>query len=223
MKKSDCIFEAILFDMDGVLVDSEPLHYRAEDRIFESMKINIPAPLRKSFVGISNDLMWKKIQEHLSLSASPADLKAEAEVIRLDFFKNLTELEPLAGVTSLLKKLTETGTGTALASSSAPALIDLLMEKTGLARYFPHRVSGDDVQAGKPAPDIFLEAAGRLAVQPARCCVIEDSYNGITAGKDAGMTVYAFTGTDDGTMDISRADRAFSSFHDISSSLFKDN
>jgi len=213
-------FKGIIFDMDGVLVDSEPHHYDAEDIIFDTMGIHVSKKMRDSFTGISNDIMWQTIKDHLSLETHVNDLKTEAEKIRLKYFKNIKDLQAIEGAKELLKKLRISGTAAALASSSTLDLIELMLDRIGLTRYFPHRVSGEEVQCGKPAPDIFLEAAHRLGLEPSSCCVIEDSYNGVKAAKDAGMTVYAFRGGNDNTQDLSGADKTFTSFKDISLFLF---
>ena len=91
MKTRTCIFDGILFDMDGVLVDSEPIHYRAEDQIFKKMGISLSEEMRRSFTGLSNDLMWETIRKHLSITRPVADMKREAEEMRLDYFSNLAE------------------------------------------------------------------------------------------------------------------------------------
>lgn len=194
-------FSAIIFDCDGVLVDSEKIYLAVEREHLSRIGLDYDdTEYRRRFMGLkSADYINELDRDHRQMKgrALPerfsVDLKAEA-VSRLQ-----AELEMIEGVEALLEHFSGP---TAVASSSAPDTLQLKMDITGLHRHFhPHIYSGDQVENGKPAPDLFLMAAGKLGIAPGECLVIEDSENGVRAGLAAGMTVWGFTGgghADDG-------------------------
>ncbi|HVK57983.1 MAG TPA: HAD family phosphatase [Candidatus Kapabacteria bacterium] len=184
-------FRAIIFDMDGVIVDSEPRHERAFREVFEEMGygethgIDFP-----QYYGRSDRTLWvdfiAKHQPAQSLEElSEWKQKRFLEMIRQEqpIFENLPELVERL---SLVYKL-------GLASGSYHPVIAVILSLKELRRFFPVVVSVQDVQHGKPAPDVFLRAAELLEVPPSDCCVIEDSAAGVEAAIAAGMTVIGIT------------------------------
>ena len=185
------VFDAVIFDMDGVIVDSEPRHELAFREIFREMGygethgIDFPA-----YYGRSDRALWVDfIQMHKPAQTLEelTDWKQERflEIIRRDqpIFEGLPELVQRL---SLNYKL-------GLASGSLHPVIDTILAMKNLRQYFPIVVSVEDVQHGKPAPDVFLRAAELLKVAPQACCVIEDSAAGVEAAIAAGMTAIAIT------------------------------
>ena len=183
--------QAVIFDMDGVIVDSEPLHQRAFLQVFDEIGhhrnhgIDFPAYYGKSDLAVWHDFIatHRPAQSLEELTTNKerrfAVLLREEEPI----FEGLIELlEKLAGKYFL-----------ALASGSRHATIDVVLALRDLRRFFPVVVSSEDVADGKPAPDVFLRTAELLDVAPAGCCVIEDSEAGVEAGIAAGMTVIGIT------------------------------
>lgn len=175
----------IIFDMDGVLVDSEPVHFEATRQLLEERGISRSADSEGDFFGCTDREVFRWIKERYGLPEHEDDL-AERWIARV------VELLPgrivaMRGVPDVLERLKAAGARLALASSSSPAVIATTLAGLRLDSMFETTVSGRDVSAGKPAPDIFLEAARRLGVAPDRCLVVEDSRNGLLASMAAGM------------------------------------
>jgi HAD superfamily hydrolase (TIGR01509 family) len=175
--------------MDGVLVDSEPVNFRAMQEMLAARGIPYTEADDRQFRGRRNLDVYRWLRERGAVDADDEDLER-------DLSARLTALirrhcTPMPGVPAVLLALRERGYRLALASSAVPAVIAANLDATGTAALFELRVSGVEVRDGKPAPDIFLEAARRLGLPPARCLVIEDSRNGVLAARAAGMPVVA--------------------------------
>lgn len=187
-------FEAILFDCDGVLVDSEKIYVDVEREHLARIGLNYDLnEYMDRFQGLGSDDFWAALdRDHRALGKGPLpetfgpDLDA-ATLERID-----RELSEISGIKTFL----ENHTGPrAVASSSRLKRLMHKLQRTGLHRFFaPHIYSGEQVPNGKPAPDLFLFAARNLGVDPAITLVIEDSANGVKAGLAAGMTVWGFVG-----------------------------
>ncbi len=189
-RRADGPLELVIFDLDGVLVDSEPISARVTAAALREAGIEIPAAeICDRFLGVGTAAMLRVIEaEHrCRLPATfPETLRARI----LQAFED--ELEPVAGVQPLLDAL---AVDRCVASSSHPERIRRSLELAGLLeRLNPHLFSATMVSVGKPAPDLFLLAAARMSADPARCLVVEDSEVGIRAAKAAGMTAFGFTG-----------------------------
>ncbi len=181
-------FDLVIFDCDGVLVDSERLAVRTEARILSELGWPLTeAEIVDRFVGRSDDHMRAQVEAQLGRSV---DWGAEFEPHYQRVFER--ELTPVAGVPELLEQLT---LADCVASSSSHGALRFKLALTGLLARFDGRIfSSQDVECGKPAPDVFLYAAARMGVDPTRCAVVEDSVAGVTAGLAAGMQVFAFAG-----------------------------
>lgn len=196
---------AVIFDMDGVLIDSQPLHYRVDMAVLHSY--GYPATLETvvPYTGVSNPDRWPAYRMSLGLAPTVAELIEKQTAILMETFEKST-LRAIEGIPELLCWLKEQGAPTAVASSSSHALIDLVLSKTGIGAYFDALVSGEDVTQGKPAPDVFLRAAEKLNCAPAACVVVEDSPSGIRAAKNAGMLCVAYRNPNTCGQDFSLAD-----------------
>lgn len=203
--------EGILFDMDGVLVDSEPLHLEVEEAIFEELGINISKEEHFSYVGMAPLEVWTTIRRRYDLEI-PAKRLFQLEQERKFALFQKREVSLVEGVLPLLQQLHEKGYPIALASSSPRRIIELFVEKTGVGDFFRFLISAEEVERGKPAPDIFLAAAERLGCSASDCLVIEDSANGVQAAKAAGMYCIGFQNPNSGYQDLSVADRVVESF-----------
>jgi HAD superfamily hydrolase (TIGR01509 family) len=189
-RSADGRFELVIFDLDGVLVDSEPISSRVTAAALTEAGIEISeAEVCDRFLGVSTASMLRAIEAEHGRRL-PASFQETLRARILQAFEH--ELAPIPGVPDLLDAL---ATDRCVASSSHPERIRRSLELTGLlGRFAPHLFSATMVSAGKPAPDLFLLAAARMAIEPARCLVLEDSEVGIRAAKAAGMTAYGFTG-----------------------------
>lgn len=182
--------ELVIFDCDGVLVDSEPLSLDVLVRVLRTAGVEMDAEeATERFLGKSLMTMTKILHDDFGLHVDEPFL----EDMRRDLYQRFeTELQPIAGIAGVLDAL---DVRRCVASSSQMERIRLSLTITGLIdRLDPHIFSATMVTNGKPAPDLFLHAAGVMGVAPGKCIVIEDSPAGIVAAKAAGMRVFAFTG-----------------------------
>ncbi len=176
--------------MDGVLVDTAEAHFRAWRRMFGGMGRDLT---REEFIerfGMKSvEILREALGDLLEGDLRQLALKKEG-YYREEIAGKVTALP---GVGLILDLLQKAGFRQAIASSAPVINIGLILESTGIGRFFEAVVSGDEVKAGKPDPEIFLEASRRLAVAPARCVVVEDAIPGVTAAKAAGMRCVAVT------------------------------
>ncbi|GAA1467163.1 HAD family hydrolase [Microbacterium thalassium] len=179
---------AVLWDMDGVLVDSEPLLFEAERLTFAPYGIDLTLEQKKPFIGLGGHEIMAKMADAFGVDADSGDL-GEAKLGHVvDLLGAVTGFAP---TTALVRSLAARGIPMAVASGSSPEMIQTALTAVGLAEHLPTRVSVLEVERGKPAPDVFLAAADRLGVAPERCVVIEDAVPGVLAAKDAGMRCIA--------------------------------
>lgn len=204
------MIQAVIFDMDGVLVDSEPVYFAANQRLFAGLGIRVDAASYARFVGLDANLMWSALKQENGLQQSVPELvRMEADGMLKGLLQ--ADLQPMAGAEDLLAGLREKGMRLAVASSSSRAVIATVLSKLGLSHFFPVTVSGEQVAHGKPAPDIFLETAKELGVAAQHCLVIEDSAAGVRAARAAGMLVAGFSNPGSGEQDLSAAERVIES------------
>ena len=186
-------FGLVIFDCDGVLVDSERLSIRVDMVYLERLGWPMTeAEIVERFVGRSDADMRATIEAQLG-GPIPADIDEEFETLYRETLER--ELEPVEGVAAVLETLEREGVPVCVASSGTHAKIGRSLARTGLARFFDDRIfSATDVTHGKPAPDLFLHAAATMGVKPSRCAVIEDSAYGVQAALAAGMRAYGYAG-----------------------------
>jgi HAD superfamily hydrolase (TIGR01509 family) len=183
----------IIFDCDGVLIDSEIIAARVQSRILRQSGISItPEDVARRFSGIPDKDMWASLQIEHEVNL-PSELPEQyGEALGLAFQH---ELRSLPGVNQALEALKERGLRSCVASSSTPAKLMNALQQVGLWDYFaPNIFSTTQVAKGKPSPDIFLFAAEQMAVDPKLCLVIEDSVAGVQAARSAGMSVFGYVG-----------------------------
>lgn len=208
------MLKAVIFDMDGVLVDSEPLHMDVNLVIHKELGIEIPPEEYKKFIGVSNLYKWTTIKEKYHLDLSIEEIVKEERKRVVEYIgKNLKESIP--GVKELIYGLKSKGVKLAVASSSSRSLINTILKNTGLTDVFSYIISGEEVQRSKPSPDIFLKAAEGLSADPGECAVFEDSKNGTIAAKAAGMYCIGYLNPTSGNQDISISDRVISAYSEI--------
>ncbi len=186
-------FDLVIFDCDGVLVDSERLSIGLDAVLLARLGWPMSeSEIVERFVGRTDASMRAEIEAHLGRDIG-AEWDAFAERYVAAF---AAELEPIEGVSEALDAIQSTGVETCVASSGDHAKIRRNLAKTGLLDRFDGRIfSADDVVHGKPAPDLFLNAAAAMGVEPARCAVIEDSGHGVAAARAAGMWAFGYAGS----------------------------
>jgi len=182
----------IIFDCDGVLIDSEPLSSRVSAEELTRSGYPISAKeVAERFTGMSDASMFTAIERQIAQSL-PADLDGRIHHRLMDVFRR--ELQAVPGVHDVLDQLDRDGRTYCVASSSTPERLRTTLGHVGLYERFPAVFSAAMVKNGKPAPDLFLYAASVMMVAPGDCIVIEDSVPGVTAARAAGMAVLGFCG-----------------------------
>jgi beta-phosphoglucomutase family hydrolase len=188
------MLEAVIFDWDGVVVDSSAHHERSWEILAARRGLPLPPDHFKRGFGKKNNI----IIPELGWAADPDEVDALARE-KEEIYRDLVRqhgIQPLPGVRHLLEGLRAEATPCAIGSSTERANLDCLLDLMDLRKFFRVIVSGDEVVHGKPDPAIFLLAAGRLGAAPARCVVIEDALVGIEAARRAGMSVLAVATTE---------------------------
>jgi len=185
-------FDLVVFDCDGVLVDSERLSIRLDAELLRELGWELTEDeIVERWVGRTEAAMKSEIEAELG-----RDISAEWDAFSVRYLQAFAvELEPVDGIEEAVTQIQAAGYATCVASSGDLAKIRRNLAKTGLLDRFDGRLfSADDVEHGKPAPDLFLHAAVVMGAPPGRTAVIEDSAHGVAAGLAAGMTVFAYTG-----------------------------
>jgi len=191
-------FDAVLFDLDGTLIDSEPLGMRGLDMFLARYGHTLPADFGQRVIGRRAHDNAVMMLEHFSLPHTVEELMAEQRTLINDLIER--EVEALPGAAAILAALRERGVRTAVATSSSRPYLTMILAKFGWAEFFDASVTGEEVAHGKPAPDIFLRAAELVDVPPARCLVVEDAPHGVAAGLAAGATVLAIPNSVTGSL-----------------------
>jgi beta-phosphoglucomutase len=204
---------AVIFDMDGVIVDSEPFYMIWNKDLFKKLQIQVDDDTLHGFIGGTAKRKWEILKARFSL---PHHIE---ELIQLEkdlFSKKQWDFKQILrpDVIPFLEKLKEERIPVALASSSEMSRINEVLEQCKLRKYFDVIVSGEDFERSKPHPDIFLNAAEKLGVLNTNCIVIEDSYNGLTAAKRANMYGIGIRHKQI-KMDLTQADRIVDSLSEI--------
>jgi beta-phosphoglucomutase len=215
LNRNSSRFEAIILDMDGVIVNSEPFYVEVEQANFKQLGLDISVEEHQTYQGTATDLMWTLIKERHGIEQPLEKLVEMSNSLVTPFFHSLETIEPMPGVREYIVKVKEQGIPLALASSSYAEVIEIILQKTGLKSYFDAVVDSKMAGASKPRPDIFLLAAQKLGVAPEKCIVIEDSTNGIRAAKLAGMYCIAFAGPGSELQDQSEADEIIKEFSEL--------
>lgn len=177
--------EAVIFDFDGTLVDSEENYYLADKKLLTNYGIDFTPRMKEEYIGSGNFEMMKRIKGLYQLKESAEELTVKKNKLYLEIAKNNTNVFP--EMLRFLESVIDMNFKVAVGSGSSPIILKELLAVTGLNKYFSVVISGEDVKKGKPEPDIFIEVAGRLGVSPSSCVVIEDSKFGVESAKTAGM------------------------------------
>ncbi|WP_033962251.1 HAD family hydrolase [Psychroserpens jangbogonensis] len=210
------MFKAVLFDMDGVIVDTEPLHHSAYHQMFNDVNIDVSDDLYASFTGQSTFSICEQLVSHFNLPLSPhtlVDIKRDRFKYLFDNDKSLALID---GVLEIIKDYHSNGMTLVIASSASMDNINRIFKRFDLDQFFKAKISGADLEASKPHPEIFIKAAELAEHEPNECFVIEDSSNGVIAAKAAEIYCIAFDSPHSVGQDYSKADTIIESFSEIS-------
>lgn len=197
--------KAVIFDMDGVLIDSEPLHFEVDKMVLRKLNIDESESYLERFVGYTNPAMWKIIKTEYSIEKTIDELIELQMTTKLKYLEE-SDYKAIEGIKELLKEIRRNKIPIGIASSSPRVFIEAVIKKIGISEYFDNWISGEEVEKSKPEPDVFLKVAELLAVNPHDCIVIEDSKSGTIAAKKAGMKCIGYKNINSGNQDLSVAD-----------------
>ncbi|WP_339655415.1 HAD-IA family hydrolase [Flavobacterium frigidarium] len=209
------MIKTIIFDMDGVIVDTEPVHRYAYFQQFSELNVAVTEEMFTSYTGNSTRNTFQKVKETFQLDHDVEDLIQRKRTIFNDAFDNKEDLELLPGVEDLIKDFYNKGMQLILASSASKVTISRVFNRFKLHDYFTHIVSGEDFPMSKPHPAIFEHAASLSIAPKENCIVIEDSTAGIKAAKAAGIYCIAYNSFHSKQQDLSLADKVINHFDEL--------
>ncbi|WP_297517437.1 HAD family phosphatase [Flavobacterium sp.] len=209
------MLKTVIFDMDGVIVDTEPVHHYAYHQLFDQLGITVTPEMYASFTGNSTKNIFQKLKTKFELSQSVEELVQAKRDLFNAAFDHKEDLTLLDGVEHLIKELKANDIQLILASSSAKVTIQRVFNRFQLFPYFTHIVSGEDFPQSKPHPAIFQEAVRLSQHQAHECIVIEDSTNGIAAAKGAEVFCIGYDSFHSKNQDYSQADWVVKHFDDL--------
>jgi len=196
----------VIFDMDGVLINSEPVHMRLEAEMYDELGLELSFEEQQSFVGMSAMDSWRFVIEKYGLGETPHDLFIRGRAKYLKVLRETEEVHIMEGARQLIKRLENSGYHLLLASSATSPTITEVLKKFDMVKTFPLFIGGDMVHKSKPNPEIFLRIAEIAQVPPSECVVIEDAAHGVTAARKAGMRSIGFQNHHSGNQQLSHAD-----------------
>ncbi len=207
--------KAVIFDMDGVIVDTEPIYKEVNDDVYAKYGLEISEKELERYIGVNLIETWKDIMERYELN-DDYKLNDIIEDHIYNYYKGLgasDELELMSGLEEWFEYLKENDYKMIIASSSYEPIVEFIYQKFDLGKYMEGYVDGMQVENGKPDPDIFLKALEKLGVAAEECLVIEDSEHGVNAAKAAGIEVVAFDRREEAEQNLSNADLIINEFN----------
>lgn len=213
---------AVIFDMDGVVVNTEPIGYRANQEMYKALDIAVPDEVYATFIGNSDKMIVQKLKTLYKLEQTHEELLDEKYKYYFNAFDTAEDLELLPGVKDLIIDLYKNGITLVLASSASKRKIEAVFTRFGLHEYFTAKVSGEDFEISKPNPEIFIDAVTKTGFPKEQCVIIEDSTNGIKAAKAAGVYCIGYKSTHSMGQDTSLADMVITDFKELNYKMIKD-
>lgn len=209
------MIKTVIFDMDGVIVDTEPVHHYAYQQHFAALNIQVSDLMYASFTGNSTKNIYEKLKLQFDLDQSINELVETKRAFFDNAFENKKDLDLLDGVLNLIQDLHQNDIQMVLASSSAKVTIEKIFDRFNLHPYFSHKVSGEDFPKSKPHPAIFEKAALLSNTDIKECIVIEDSTNGVIAANAAGIFCVGYNSLHSKLQDLTTADLIIQEFKEL--------
>lgn len=216
------MIRTVIFDMDGVVVNTEPIGYHANQLLYKSLNIEVSDDVYNTFIGNSDKNIIQKLKDLYPILLTHDELLEENYKYFFTAFDTIENLEMLPGVKELIIDLHANGMRLILASSASKKKIEKIFDRFDLHQYFDHKISGEDFEFSKPHPAIFLEAAQKSGFTRDECIVIEDSTNGIKAANVAGIYCIGYIGEDSMRQDTSLADKIITNFKELNFQIIRD-
>ena len=206
---------AVIFDMDGVLIDSEAAWDAAREAYTRESGGTWTDSAQRDMMGMSSTEWSRYMHEELGVAADPEQISADVVEKMIASYRERLPL--IDGAVAAVERMAERHEALGLASSANRPLIDLALRESGMDRWFKATVSSEEVERGKPAPDVYLEAARRLGIDPGETVAVEDSHNGILSAHNAGMYVVAIPNREfpPGEEALAAADRVIHSIEEL--------
>jgi HAD superfamily hydrolase (TIGR01509 family) len=208
---------AVVFDMDGVIIDSQPMHYEASRLALERAGIKVPQEEFYRFTGMAADTYHAELVKRYGLEMPIGEWFEESEKAIKEVFSG--DVKAVEGVKGLLDALKAKGVRIGMASSSSRRFLRDINSRLGISDFFEVVASAQDVEHSKPAPDIYLYAANKMGLAPHDCAAIEDANAGVRAAKSAGMLCIGFRNPNSKEQDLSQADMVSDSMEEIKDAL----
>ncbi|MBL7869389.1 MAG: HAD family hydrolase [Flavobacterium lindanitolerans] len=215
------MIKTVIFDMDGVIVDTEPVHRYAYFQHFDELEISVTDDLFATFTGNSTRNVFQKLKHAFGLDHDVEDLIQRKRNIFNDAFDTKKDLHLIEGVEDLIKDLYHNGIQLIVASSASKVTIERVFNRFKLHQYFSDIVSGEDFPKSKPHPAIFEYAASLAIGKKDECIVIEDSTNGVEASVAAGIFCIGYRSANTKLQDLSKADRIINHFNELNAEKIK--
>ncbi len=210
-------YRAVVFDLDGVLWDGEPLYREAFNVVLRPLGHEVTEPEYDQIIGSSVEAAWEWVIGHFRLTGLPAQFHAAYDVAVLDLLAQ--PVEPLPGVRETIARLKSIPVPVGLASASLRQWVDATLAGIGLAAEFDVTVSASEVERAKPAPDMYLVAAENLGVPATECIAVEDTRTGVASARAAGMYVVQVRAASTALPPIEEADAVIESYAEFNFSL----
>lgn len=215
------MIKTVIFDMDGVIVDTEPVHKYAYFRHFEELGVDVSEELYATFTGNSTKNVYQKVKDKFGITNQVEELVLRKRALFNDAFDTKPDLELISGVEHLIKDLHQDGLELILASSASKSTISRVFNRFRLDPFFSHKVSGEDFPKSKPDPAIFLYAASLSRNAKEECIVIEDSTNGVQAACAAGIYCVGYNSENSKLQNLEGASVLIDDFFKINAQFIK--